>query len=303
MKGVNFLPLSKKTFIKKPFSQYLYNPPHLQKKKMVQFFIDSADIEQIKKVKEFGLLDGVTTNPSLIKKAAQKHKVKDLESYIRQILKIAKGKPVSLEVIGNTYQDMVNEGITLFKRFNKIAKNVYIKIPVNPCLEESCSLASDGIKAIKTLTKKGIPINCTLIFTPEQALLAAKAGAKFVSPFLGREEDYLREMNRIKFKKEDYYPSKGFKKGKKVLNDNGIISGIDLLKECKAVLKNSKTKVLAASIRSTRMVRECAENGADIITIPFSVIQKLLNHKKTIEGMKKFKKDTIKEYARLTKKK
>ncbi len=148
--------------------------------KKIKIFLDSADIQEIKQVKEFGLLDGITTNPTLIKKAAQKHKIKNLEIYIKQILKVAKGTPVSLEVVGSTYKDMVSEGEVLYKRFNKVAKNVYIKIPVNPCMEESCSLASDGIKAIKTLTKKGIPINCTLIFTPEQALLAAILSAAFL---------------------------------------------------------------------------------------------------------------------------
>jgi transaldolase len=174
----------------------------------MKIFIDSADISEIKEAISYGIIDGVTTNPSLIKKAIDKKKKSkkdiDMNSYIKEIIKVSKGKPVSLEVVGTTYEEMIHEGQTLFKKFNKVAKNVYIKIPVNPCVEENCSKSSDGILAIKTLTKQGIPINCTLIFTPEQALLAAKAGAKFVSPFVGRVDDYIREMNKkIIFLKKD----------------------------------------------------------------------------------------------------
>lgn len=267
----------------------------------MKLFIDSADIDEIKEVLSYGILDGVTTNPSLIKKAMEKRKNVDMETYIKEILKICKGKPVSLEVIGTHYDEMVDEGLTIYNKFNKVSKNVYVKIPVNPCMEKECSSSSDGIKAIKFLSKKNIPVNCTLIFTPEQALLAAKAGAKFVSPFTGREDDYIREINRIKFKKEDYFPKDGFKKGKRILTDNGIISGVHLIRGCLEIIKNSKlnTKVLAASIRSVRQFREVAEVGADIATLPFPVIKKLLNHKKTIEGMKKFTKDVVPEYAKV----
>jgi len=135
----------------------------------MKIFIDSADIDEIKEAIGYGILDGITTNPSLIKRASEKHKVKDMEAYIDKILKVAKGKGVSLEVVGTDYEEMVVEGKRLFKRFNPIAKNVYIKIPVNPCLEESCDRSSDGIKAISALSKEKIPVNCTLIFTPEQA--------------------------------------------------------------------------------------------------------------------------------------
>lgn len=265
----------------------------------MKLFIDSADIDEIKEILSYGILEGITTNPSLIKKATEKHKGSNMESYIKDILKACKGKPVSLEVVGRTYEDMVDEGLTLYNKFNKIAKNVYVKIPVNPCMESECSTSSDGIKAIRTLSKKGIPVNCTLIFTPEQALLASKAGAKFVSPFTGREDDYLREVNRIKFDKKDYFPKEGFKKGRKILTDNGIISGVHLVRECVDILKGSDTKVLAASIRSVRQFREVSEVGADIATVPFGVIKKLLSHKKTVEGMKKFAKDTVPEYVKV----
>jgi len=267
----------------------------------MKIFIDSADIDEIKEVLSYGILEGVTTNPSLIKKAVEKRKGISIESYIKDILRVCKGKPVSLEVVGTDYREMIEEGKTLFKKFNPVAKNVYVKIPVNPCLERECDMNFDGIKAIKTLSREKIPVNCTLIFTPEQAFLASKAGAKIVSPFIGREDDYIRKMNRIKFKKEDYFPEEGFRKGKKLLEDDGIVSGVDLIIECIEILRQShlKTEVLAASIRNTRQFREVAEIGADIATLPLKVIKKLLEHKKTVEGMKKFTKDVVPEYEEL----
>ncbi|MAG01726.1 transaldolase [Candidatus Pacearchaeota archaeon] len=274
---------------------------------MVQIFLDSAILEEIKSLKNIGLLDGVTTNPSLIKKAVDQLKKQNkkisIEIYIRKILETCNKKPVSLEVIGTNLKEMVEEGETLYKKFKKYG-NVYIKIPVNPCMEDKCTLGSDGIKAIKELSKNKIPVNCTLIFTPEQALLAAKAGAKFVSPFMGREDDYIREINRVKFKKEDYFPKEGYKKEKKTLEDNGIISGIDLIKKTIEIFKKNKirSKVLAASIRSSRQFREALKAGADIVTLPYKIIIESLNHQKTIEGMKKFTKDIVPEYARLIKK-
>ena len=268
----------------------------------MKIFIDSADIEEIKEVRNYGILEGVTTNPSLIKKAVEKIKKSgkeiNMESYIREILKICKGKPVSLEVIGTDFNEMVTEGRRLFKKFNRVSKNVYIKVPVNPCLEKNCSRSSDGIRAIKVLSREKIPINCTWIFTPEQALLAVKAGAKFISPFAGREDDFIREKAHIKFKKTDYFA--GVKKGK---GDKGILSGTDLIKKCVEILKvgNIKAEVLAASIRNPRQLRDVAIAGADIATMPFNVLKKSINHYKTIEGMKNFTKDIVPEYAKISK--
>ena len=198
---------------------------------------------------------------------------------------------------------MVKQGKKLYKKFNRVAKNVYIKIPVNPSFNDKPS--ADGIQAIRTLSKKKIPINCTLIFTPEQALLAAKAGANFVSPFCGRIDDLIRKKHKIKFKKEDYFPAEGITKGKKVLEDNGIVSGIGLVKQIVEIFKlhNINSEVLAASIRSPRQAREAALVGANIATLPFDVIKQLLSHKKTQEGMKDFTKDIVKEYVDLTKSK
>ncbi len=260
---------------------------------MVKLFLDSAILDEIKAVKRIGILDGVTTNPSLIKKSveaissgskdAEGHKKEgkevDIESYIKDILKVCGKLPVSLEVIGVSFEEMVREGKLLYEKFGEYG-NVYVKIPVNTCMEEECSVESDGIRAIAELSKNNIPVNCTLVFTPEQALLAAKAGAKFVSPFMGREDDYIREMNRIKFDKADYFPAKGIKKGEKILNDDGIVSGVDLVDGCVKILSKNKVKceVLAASIRSTRQFREAVKVGADIVTLPYEVFIESLGH-------------------------
>ena len=266
---------------------------------MVKVFLDSAKLDEIKRVKDFGILDGLTTNPSLIKKASEEFNG-DIEAYIKEILKTVKG-PVSLEVIGTTYKEMVEEGEELFKKFNPIGKNVYIKIPVNPSLDEKDNNNFDGIEAIKTLSGKGIPVNCTLIFTPEQALLAAKAGAKFVSPFCGRIDDFIRKNNNVKFKKTDYYPAEGKSKNGSILEDNGIVSGIDLVAQIREIFDNSgiKAEILAASIRNTRMFREAALAGVDIITTPFETIEELTKHTKTYEGMRNFTKDIVPEYKNL----
>ena len=272
----------------------------------MKIFIDSAKLDEIKQAYSTGIINGVTTNPSLIKKAVEQLK-KDGEkvnmtSYIKKILKVARGTPVSLEVTETTYEGMVKQGLRLYKKFNKVAKNVYIKIPVNPSFDDKPNM--DGIRAIKTLSQKGIPINCTLIFTPEQALLAAKAGAKFVSPFAGRIDDYIRSNNKIKFEKTDYFPREGLVKKNKLLDDNGVISGIDLVQQIVEIFKaqNIRSEVLAASLRSPRQMREAALVGADIATMPFSAIQQLLIHYKTQEGMKSFTKDIVPEYTNLTKK-
>jgi transaldolase len=266
----------------------------------MKLFIDSAKLDEIKEAYSWGIIDGITTNPSLMKKAVDSEKKKgkktSLESYIKQILKVAGDTPVSLEVTTSDFDSMVREGRTLFKKFSKFG-NVYVKIPVNPCMEVECSNNMDGIKAIRTLSKEKIPINCTLIFSPEQALLAAKAGANFLSPFAGREDDFIREKVHIKFDKKEYF--KGVKSGK---GDNGILSGVDLIRKCKAVVYSSKYKaeILAASIRNTRQLREVAIAGADIATLPFDILKKAIKHPKTLEGMKNFTKDTPKEYKKIS---
>lgn len=269
----------------------------------MQIFIDSAKIEEIKEAYNAGILDGVTTNPSLIKKAVEDIKKRgggvNMEEYIREILKIAKNARVSLEVTEYVYDKMVEQGRAIFKMFNPVAKNVYIKIPVNSSFEGDKGREFDGLRAIRTLSEDDIPVNCTLIFTPEQALLAAKAGAKIVSPFAGRIDDYIRTQNNIPFGKSDYFPAGG----KEDLDDNGVISGIDLVRQIVEIFKKHciKAEVLAASMRNARQVREATLVGADIATLPFDVIKELLAHYKTKEGMRSFTDDAIPEYINLTK--
>jgi len=272
----------------------------------MKIFIDSADLGEVKQAYSWGIANGVTTNPSLMKKAVDKRKKAgqklNLKSYITEILKVAKGTPVSLEVTETTAKGMVKQGKALYKMFNPVANNVYIKIPINPAFSEKDETQFDGIKAIKELSKSKIPVNCTLIFTPEQALLAAKAGVAFISPFAGRIDDFIRDRNKIKFDKSEYYPAQGRVFKEKMLHDNGIFSGIDLVRQCVQIMKRHelKTKVLAASLRNTRQVRESALVGADIATLPFSVIKDMLKHFKTYEGMHKFTKDIVKDYVKLT---
>ena len=273
---------------------------------IIKIFIDSSKLSEINQAYDYGLLDGVTTNPSLIRAAVDEEKIKggsiDIEDYIKKILLIAKGLPVSLEVIGTDSEKMIYEGRRIYKLFNPIAKNVYVKIPVNPSTGLKSTKNFDGLKAIKTLSGEGIPINCTLIFTPEQALMAAKAGASFVSPFAGRIDDLIRSENNLEFKKTDYFPAYGEEKDGDILEDNGIISGIDLVAQIREIFDNygiSETKILAASIRNARQTREAALAGADIATLPMSVIEELLIHPKTIEGMKGFIKDIVPEYRDL----
>jgi len=275
----------------------------------MKIFIDSARLDEIEQAYSYGITDGVTTNPSLLKKAVEKlqqaGKKITIAEYLKKILTTAKGTPVSLEVTEFTADKMIPQAKQLFKIFNAVANNVYIKIPVNTSFEGEKGKEFDGIKTIKALSKAGIPVNCTLIFTPEQALLAAKAGAKIVSPFAGRVDDYIRSLNSISFEKSDYFPADGWDTEEGILGDNGIVSGIDLVGQIIEVFSNYniKTEVLAASMRNVRQVREAALIGADIATVPFSVIRELLVHYKTQEGMKKFTDDIVPEYADLTMKK
>ncbi|MEM0010147.1 MAG: transaldolase family protein, partial [Candidatus Bathyarchaeia archaeon] len=174
----------------------------------MKIFIDSADLEEIRKACEWGIIEGATTNPSLIKKAVEKMGGKiSMEDYIKEILKTVPG-PVSLEVIAVKAEEMIEQAEALYKKFSPYGE-VVIKIPVNPSLSESDGLDFDGLKAIRRLSREGIPVNCTLVMSPEQAILAAKAGATYVSPFAGRIDDYIRVKMGMKigvdFRKEDYF--------------------------------------------------------------------------------------------------
>lgn len=266
----------------------------------MKLYLDTANLEDIRKAASYGVLDGVTTNPSLIKKAVEQIKAAgstlDLKAYIKTLLRDVMPKPVSLEVVGSSSKEMLSEALQLWRTFQPIAKNVVIKIPINPSLTDEPSF--DGLRVIRELSKKRIPVNCTLVFTPEQALLAAKAGASFVSPFAGRIDDDLRKKAGTTFSKTDYFPCDGIDQ-----EDNGIVSGIDLVAQTVALYEQHqiKTRVLAASLRNARQVREAALAGAHIATVPFAALRDMLRHHKTLEGMKSFTKDVIPEYAAVVK--
>lgn len=209
----------------------------------MKYFIDTANLEQIREANALGVLDGVTTNPSLMAKEGIKGVENQHKHYI-EICNIVDGD-VSAEVIATNYEGMIKEGEEL------AALNPHIVVKV-PCIE-------DGIKAIKYFSNKGIRTNCTLVFSAGQALLAAKAGATYVSPFVGRLDD--------------------------ICNDGvGLVAQIVELYQT----YDYKTQVLAASIRNTLHILQCAEVGADVVTCPLSAIKGLLNHPLTDIGLEKF---------------
>ncbi len=271
----------------------------------MKIFVDSADLDEIKQGYDWGVVDGITTNPSLLKQAVDKRIKKgeklDLKEYISRILQVAKGTPVSLEVTEFTQAGMTSQAKRLFRIFNPVADNVVIKIPVNPAFKSEDTTHFDGIRAIRELNDAGIPVNTTLIFTPEQALLAAKAGARFLSPFAGRIDDDLRKNAKLAFGKMDYFPAEGMKHEEALLQDNGIVSGIDLVDQCVMIVEQYgfKSEVLAASLRNPRQVREAALVGAHVATLPFAVLESMLKHHKTYEGMALFTADVVPEYAKL----
>ncbi|MEQ1651206.1 MAG: fructose-6-phosphate aldolase [Hyphomicrobium sp.] len=206
----------------------------------MKFFVDTADVAEIKELAATGLLDGVTTNPSLVAKAGR-----DFKEIVAEICAVVLG-PVSAEVAATDYEGMMREAEVL----RKIAKNVTIKVP----------LTMDGLKACKALTGDGTMVNVTLCFSANQALLAAKAGATFVSPFIGR------------------------------LDDIGL-NGMDVIREIRAIYDNYpdlSTDILAASIRTVNHVKEAAMIGADVATIPPSILKLLVKHPLTDSGLATF---------------
>ncbi|MEE9394400.1 MAG: transaldolase family protein [Planctomycetota bacterium] len=268
----------------------------------MEFFVDTADLDQIRESYSWGIVDGVTTNPSLIKKAVDKLKADGssmgIEEYINEILRAAGSDPVSLEVIAADPEAMYTQGMFLYEKFNPVTGNVVVKIPVCPNMgggEDSFG----GLKVIKKLSEQGIPINTTLVFTPEQALLAAKAGASYVSPFAGRIDDELRKKTgREGDGKTAYYPEEGIDD----TSDNGILSGTHLIEECVGILAIQGfdgCKVLAASLRNSRQVRECALVGSQVATAPFDVLKQMIEHYKSAEGMRAFTADIVPEYEAL----
>ncbi|GGV15887.1 fructose-6-phosphate aldolase [Lactobacillus acetotolerans] len=208
----------------------------------MKFFLDTANVKDIKRFAQLGLVDGVTTNPTLISREGR-----DFETVIKEITKIISG-PVSAEVTATKAEEMVKQA----KNEVKWAKNIVVKIP----------MTEEGLKAVKVLSSENIKTNVTLIFSVTQGLLAAKAGATYISPFLGR------------------------------LDDIGG-SGIGLVKDLRKVLDNYgfKTEIIAASIRGTQHVKQAALAGADIATIPAAVFGKLWSHPLTDKGLASFASD------------
>jgi transaldolase len=209
----------------------------------MKFFIDTANIDQIKEAQDLGILDGVTTNPSLMAKEGITGEENIKNHYIK-ICEIVDGD-VSAEVISTDFEGMVREGEALAKLHDQIV----VKIP----------MIKEGIKAIKYFSEKGIRTNCTLVFSVGQALLAAKAGATYVSPFIGRLDDISTD-------------------------------GLNLIEEIRLIYDNYmfETQILAASIRHTMHIIDCAKIGADVMTGPLSSIEGLLKHPLTDSGLEKF---------------
>lgn len=209
----------------------------------MKFFIDTANLDQIREANELGVLDGVTTNPSLMAKEGITGEKNILDHYVK-ICELVDG-PVSAEVISTDFANMVKEG----ERLAELHNNIVVKIP----------MIKDGVKALKYFYEREIPTNCTLVFSAGQALLAAKAGATFVSPFIGRLDDIS-------------------------------VNGMELIEQIRLIYDNYgfHTQILAASVRHTMHVIQCAEAGADVMTGPLSSITGLLNHPLTDIGLEKF---------------
>ena len=211
----------------------------------MKFFIDTADIQAISELNEMGLVDGVTTNPSLIMKSGR-----DIIEVTKEICSLVKG-PVSAEVVATDASSMIKEG----EKLAKIAPNIAVKVP----------LTWDGLRTCKELTSQGYMVNVTLCFSANQALLAAKAGATFISPFIRRLDD---------------------------IN----IDGMDLISEIRTIYDNFEfdTQILGASIRTVNHITQCALVGADVITAPPNVLKQLAEHPLTSKGLELFMKDWAK---------
>ncbi|NGZ89083.1 fructose-6-phosphate aldolase [Psychroflexus maritimus] len=209
----------------------------------MKFFIDTANLEQIKEAQALGILDGVTTNPSLMAKEGIKGE-DNVKKHYQAICEIVDGD-VSAEVIATDFDGMVKEGEALAQ----LHEQIVVKIP----------MIKDGVKALKYFSEKGIKTNCTLVFSAGQALLAAKAGATYVSPFIGRLDDISTD-------------------------------GLNLISEIRHIYDNYgfETEILAASVRHTMHVIDCAKIGADVMTGPLSSIEGLLKHPLTDIGLEKF---------------
>ncbi len=257
----------------------------------MKVFVDTGDVEEIREAISWGIVDGVTTNPTLIRATLAKRPGAKIKEYLEEVCRAAgPGRPVSLEVMSTKAEEMIEEGRVLYERYNSIAGNAVIKVPVTTRGVEEGYF--EGVRAIRELSSIGIPVNATLIMTPAQAVLAAKAGAKYVSPFLGRVDDYIRERLGIKFSKDDYFSEE---MARDDVND-GVRSGVDLLRKIRVIFRayGFNTEIIAASVRNARQATEAMLEGADIITVPFEVLVKMVAHPKSEEGIKKFVEDAVK---------
>ncbi len=275
----------------------------------MKIFLDSANLDHIKEAASWGIIDGVTTNPTLIKKAVVSSRDTnagmDMENYIKNILAVV-GRmcPVSLEVAGLSADVMVEQGMMLYEKFNQVAGNVVIKIPVCTVNTMGEGNPFDGLLAIKRLEEEKIPINATLVFTPEQALLAAKAGAHYVSPFVGRVDDCIRRLADMEFEKSKYFPWEGIpdvSAPEKVIKDHGLASGVELVAGIVNIFYEHEIEceVIAASIRNPIQVREVTEVGAHITTMPFEVLKSMILHTGSAAGIDAFTNDLVDEYLDL----
>jgi transaldolase len=212
--------------------------------------------------------------------------------------------PVSLEVAGLKASEMIEQGMILYEKFNQVAGNAVIKIPVCTLNRRGEGGAFDGLAAVQALSDEKIPVNATLIFTPEQAILAAKAGAEYVSLFAGRVDDRIRTQAGIPFRKEEYFPAGGMSSGSSsdgVLTDYGLVSGVDLVERTVDIFDRYEIEceIIAASIRNPVQVREMAEVGADIVTMPFDILKSMIEHPGTASGIEAFTADLVDEYLDL----
>lgn len=208
----------------------------------MKIFIDTANLDEIRKANDWGIIDGVTTNPTLVAKEGR-----DFSSLVQEIIDVVNG-PISVEVISTDAEGMVKEAVDL----SKLSQNIVVKIPMIP----------EGLKAVKILNDKDVKTNVTVVFSLNQALLAAKAGATYVSPFIGRLDDIGHE-------------------------------GMQMVRDMVGIFKcyNFKTEIIVASVRHPLHVIEAAKAGAHATTIPFNVIEKMLDHPLTDAGLKKFLED------------
>ena len=205
----------------------------------MKFFLDTANLDEIREAASWGVLDGITTNPSLVSKEGR-----DFKDLIREICTIVDG-PISAEVVSTTKEEMVEEG----RELSRIHRNVVVKVP----------LIVEGLKAVKVLSQEKIKTNVTLCFSANQALLAAKAGATYISPFIGRLDDISQD-------------------------------GMALIRDIKTIYSNFgfQTQILTASVRHPIHVLEAAKAGSDVATIPFKVLEQLIKHPLTDSGLKRF---------------